>query len=212
MIVHDPSGFGRLSRTRGPMRIVAILGLLLMLGGFAVFGFAILSTFQQARNGDVSGPPQEMIYGFGAAIVGAILYQLGLALGVPRKLEDKPYRPPKPSIYVSGSPGTTVNSKVSGGVHVQVTQVTLQWVDYLDQSLDDLEYLPKGARQAMAQVRDEVNAGMPQQAGTSLERLTNILVQGGALAGATTTVIQGIQGLAGMLGPYGAGALRLIGL
>ena len=206
----DPGGFNRLSRTHGIGQVVAWTGLIIMLGGLAVFGFALLSMFGNIDPEHIpTGFPPAAIYGFGAGIVGAILYSLGLATAPPEG--------PSVSIGRIGhdiidSPGVIAPQF---GRDLIIDQRHIEAFNYLDRTVGNLPLNRRDRRDAQAAVNDvadAMNHGQSQEAADSLEDLTNILTDAGVLAKAGTEAARAIIGLAQVLGPAGLTVLRMFGL
>jgi hypothetical protein len=212
MSFNDPSGLERLRHTRGAGRVLAVLGLLTMLGGLGVFGFAIVSVF--GARGNVPEIPSAIPIGFGIAIVGAIASTVGLAFGVPRnaKLGDHiTYRTSIRGHTITAGSGSTITAPMD----VRIDQ-RINIVHRLNVALDDVE-MPDArwpqVEAAMAAVQDAVASGEHDSVvAQRLEHLTRLLGSVGALAGAGSAAAKAIVDLATTLGPAGRTVLSWFGL
>jgi hypothetical protein len=206
----DPSGLERLRYTEGAWRWIAILGLLVMMGGLALAGFAILSVFTATER--IPRMPTMMPVAFGIAIVGALGYWAGLAFGVPRdsdfgrsNVHIGPQFHGNPTFY------GPVDARVSVTLHME--RVTI--VGELDQALSYLslpeDYWP-GVEAAFEEVRGAVDAdAQPGEIASRLRYLASIVKDAGAVAGGANSVIEAIKALAGTLGPAGRTIFALLG-
>jgi hypothetical protein len=206
MSFNDPSGFERLRHTRGAGRVVAVVGLLVMLAGLAVFGFALLSVFGSSQR--VPRMPSTVPIGFGIGIVGALLYSVGLAFGVPRDARMGPDINIRQGhdIWAGG------NVTIDGSMSITIDQ-RVQIVNDLDSAIP-WERLSGAKRQRAEEAVDAVREAVENDAPASviarrLDHLTRILSAVGALTGAGGAVAAGIIELARTLGPAGRAILSM---
>jgi hypothetical protein len=197
----DLNGLERLRYTEGFWKWVAILGLILMMVGLGIFGFAILSAFMATER--IPQMPASMPIGFGIAMVGAIAYWAGLAFGVPR---DSDYGRHKihvgPEFHADGD--LTFYGPVDARVTLALHQRRITIVNRLDQALSTMT-LPEEdwpeAETAFQEVRAAVEAdAQPEEIASRLRRLAGILQGAGAVAGGASTAIQAIRALAATIG------------
>jgi hypothetical protein len=210
----DPSGFGRLSQTTGVGRWVAVIGLLAMLGGVAVFGFGILLMMAAVRAEETpKGFPPWMLAGFGVGMVGAFAYSIGLALGTQKKQK----RPKGDTIIGDG----VVVQKFKSGGDIKVGPVTtrvdkrMRWVNDLASRVEALDLDPEVQMDAIAAVRNVESSVQDDRPDSEiafhLRALTRVLREGGAALVAGGGVANAILGLAHTLGEAGAGVAKLLG-
>jgi hypothetical protein len=207
----DPSGLERLRYTEGVWRWIAILGLLVMMGGLALFGFTILSVFTATER--IPRMPTMLPIAFGIAIVGALGYWAGLAFGVPRDSDfgrsNVHYGPQFIGRQTFYGP---VDARVSVTLHMERETI----VSELDQALSYLS-LPRKedwpeVEAAFEEVRGAVEAdAQPGAIASRLQYLASVLKDAGAVAGGANAVIEAIKALAGTLGPAGRTIFALLG-
>jgi hypothetical protein len=215
----DPSGLERLRHARGPGRVIAWLGLLAMLGGLGVFGFGILGFWGTIGSGSSPrGFPPSMVYGFGVAIVGAIAYTIGLAIGVPKDADMSLFR------YTDNrridNRRTTVNQRIKNTKGTVIAPIVI------DQRIQIVERLGTAIEKAPVpddawdetleryeDVRDAVEGDADAPTiGQRLEDLTDLLIKAGALTNGASTLGRAIIDLAQTLGPAGRTVLSWLGL
>ena len=198
-----------LSRIKGPLKYVGFVGVLIMLGGLAVFAFGLLSTFMVASNGDIpKGFPPYAIYGFGVAVFGGALVTLALAMG--KKESEFNIQPGGIHIgdIIHGDVYRDVNGNIiinpSGPVDARYyNQVT--YVGQIDRAVRSLPLTPSTRQTADAAVEEVAQAVARQDrhaTANALVRLTSILNEAGALASSADAASRAIVGLAQTLGGY----------
>jgi len=207
----DPSGLARLPHTRGFGRFLAFLGFFVMLAGLGVFAFAILSTFASFSGGGVSRMPAILPIGFGIAAAGAILYQVGLVLGMPRDggdgadiiYVDNEFSGIDQSFHNEGGDATFYGDYAPS----VIIATRLESVDRLYDAVERLG-LPDEKRTeaeaAIGSLRRAVDTNAEEsELSKRLGRVANVLYAAGALTGGATTVLGGLVQVAKVLGPAG---------
>jgi hypothetical protein len=194
-------------RIKGPLRLVAYIGVLIMMGGLAVFAFGLLSMIGSFDRENIpSGFPPYAIYGFGVAAFGGILVTIALAIG-PKESEYNMY-----GDVIHGDVIRDVNGNVitrpSGPVDARYYVINQQrtYVGQIDVAVRSLplpQPIRRNAEAAIDDVEQAVEKQNPREIANALVRLTSILNEAGALATSADAASRAIVGLAQTLGGYG---------
>ena len=195
-----------LPRVKGPLKYVGYLGVLIMMGGIAVFAFGLLSmiaTFD--RENIPKGFPPYAIYGFGVAAFGGILVTIALAMGQ----KDSEYNWHGDVVYgdvIRDVNGNVIN-RPTGPVDARYYNITQQriYIDRIDAAVRSLPLDPADRRKADAaieEVAQAVEAQDKHKTANGLVRLTSILNEAGVLASSADAASRAIVGLAQTLGGY----------
>jgi hypothetical protein len=195
-----------LPRIKGPLKYVGYVGVLIMMGGIAVFAFGLVSmiaTFD--RENIPTGFPPYAIYGFGVAAFGGILVTIALAMGK----KESEYNVQGDVIYgdvirdVNGNVVTRPTAPVDARYY-NITQQRI-YVDRIDAAVSSLPLAPAARRNAEAAI-DEVAQAVEDQnkhkIANGLVRLTTILNEAGVLVSSADAASKAIVGLAQTLGGY----------
>lgn len=199
-----------LSRIKGPLKYVGYAGVLIMMGGLAVFALGLLSTFMDASNGEIpKGFPRYAIYGFGVAVVGGVLATIALAMG--KKESEFNIQPGAIHIgdIIHGDVYRDVNGNIiinpSGPVDARYYNQQVTYVGQIDRAVRSLPLPPSTRHTADAAVEEVAQAVATQDrhaTANALVRLTSILNEAGALASSGDAASRAIVGLAQTLGGY----------
>jgi len=194
-------------RIKGPLRYVAYIGVLIMMGGLGVFAFGLLSMIGSFDRENIpSGFPPYAIYGFGVAAFGAILVSIALAIG-PKESEFNMYGDVIHGDVIRDVYGNVIN-RPSGPVDAPYVIINQQrtYVGQIDVAVRSLPLTQPTRRTAEAAIDDvgqAVERQNPHEIANALVRLTSILNEAGALATSADAASQAIIRLAQTLGGYG---------
>ena len=196
-----------LPRVKGPLKYVGYIGVLIMLGGLAVFAFGLLSMIGSFDRENIpSGFPPYAIYGFGVAAFGAILVTMALAMGQKESEFNVHTGDVVHGDYIRDVNGNVIN-RPTGPVYAPYQYINQQrtYVGRIDLAVRSLPLTPAARHDAEAAIDDvghAVEGQDPIQIGNALVRLTSILNEAGALASSADAASRAIVGLAQTLGGY----------